>query len=158
MKLFKCLALLAAPPMAGIAVDAVEAGIYYVRQYYSGWHSHNEGHYYYRHYYYKPSPTYTGYRHHYVIYYPTRPKYYYYYNPYKKVYWGRCPVDYNGQEQYSMLAEQDRKGDLAQIPETAFPKPTATPPIPESTDGEKLDLPPDDPPASDDQGLPKTAA
>ena len=52
MKLFKCLALLAALPMAGIAVDAVEAGNYYVRQYYSGWHSHNEGHYYYRHYYY----------------------------------------------------------------------------------------------------------
>ena len=74
-----------------------------------GRHSHNEGHYYYRHYYYKPSPTYTGYRHHYVIYYPTRPKYYYYYNPYKKVYWGRCPVDYNGEEQYSMLARKIAK-------------------------------------------------
>jgi len=74
------------------------------------------------------------------------------------VYWGRCPVDYNGEEQYSMLAEKDCKSDIAQISETAFPKPTATPPIPESTDGEKLDLPPDDPPASDEQGLPKTAA
>jgi hypothetical protein len=117
------------------------------RQYYSGWSKHNAYHY--RTYYYKPSPTYYGYKHHYVVHFPTRPTHYYFYNPYKKTYWGRCPVNHGGQPVYSMLAEKDRKGSVSEIPESAFPKPGNVPPIPESTDNEPLDLPPDDLPTTE---------
>jgi hypothetical protein len=136
-------ALLAAAPFAAGGTDA-RAGDYYTRQYYSSWHRPANYNYYYRTYYYKPSPTYYGYKHHYVIYYPSRPQHYYYYNPYKKTYWGRCPSQLNGTEQYSLLAEADRKGDLDSIKESAFPNPGPMPPIPESSDGAKVDLPPDD--------------
>ena len=43
----------------------------------------------------------------------------------------------------------DRNGDINKIPESAFPKAGPMPPIPESTDGATLDLPPDDLPAAD---------
>ena len=68
----------------------------------------------------------------------------YYFNPYKRVYWGRSLTDCGGKELYSLLAEKDRKGNLDEIPETAFPKPGAMPSLPESTDGTKVDRPPDD--------------
>jgi hypothetical protein len=77
----------------------------------------------------------------------------YFYNPYKKHYWGRCPVDHGGKPVYSMLAEKDRKGDLEEIPESAFPPPGNVPPLPESTDGAGMELPPDDLPSS--ESLPK---
>jgi hypothetical protein len=137
--LFGVLAL-AAPFLA--SAEPVRAGDYYTRQYYGNWSRYQN--YYYRSYYYKPSPTYYGYKHHYVIYYPTSPNYYYYYNPYKKYYWGRCPTQLNGTAQYSLLAEADRKGDLEQIPESAFPAPGAMPKIPEAKDDATVDLPPDD--------------
>jgi hypothetical protein len=152
MKMLRCLLLLAALPLATAAPSQADAAHYSVRQYYSGWHKHPKANYHYRHYYYKPSSSYAGYRHHYVIYTPQRPKYYYYYNPYKKAYWGRCPVETAGQGQYSLLAEKDRRGDLKEIPESAFPAPAALPAIPDSTDGEALDLPPDDLPP--DSSLP----
>lgn len=131
---------------AGIAA----ANNYSPRQYYGSWSYHPTKHYHYRPYYYKPTPTYTGYKHHYVIYQPAQPRYYYYYNPYRKTYWGRCPVDHGGKEAYSHLAPEHQKGDLKDIPETAFPAPGALPPIPESdaTANVKLDLPPDDLPAA----------
>ena len=160
MKLFKCLALLAALPMAGIAVmpskpaittcgSTTRAGIATTRATITTATTITS-----------PAQTYTGYRHHYVIYYPSRPKYYYYYNPYKKSVLGSLPLLLQ-RRRASIRCSRRRKvakAIFAQIPEAAFPKPTATPPIPEATDGEKLDLPPDDPPASDEQGLPKTAA
>lgn len=122
------------------------------RQFYGGWQKHSSG-FAHRPYYFKPSPTYSGFKHHHVILHPKHPNHLYFYNPQKKQFWGRCPVNAGGKEAYSLLAEKDRSGDLAKIPEKAFPKPGEMPPIPESTDGEKLDLPPDDLPDLSD--LPK---
>jgi hypothetical protein len=144
MTFFKCLTLLCALPLLALSPSRTEAGDNPVRQYYSGWHKHPKANYHYRHYYYKPKPSHAGYKHHYVIYTPQRPKHYYYYNPYKKAYWGRCPVENNGEPLYSLLAEKDRRADLKAIPEPAFPAPAALPPIPDSSDGATLDLPPDD--------------
>jgi hypothetical protein len=121
------------------------------RQYYSGWHSHAQSHYYYRTYYFKPAADYHGYKHHYVIYSSRHPNYLYFYNPYKKLFWGRCPAHAAGQAAYSPLAEQDRKGNFDQIPESAFPPAGPMPPIPESKpdDGTRMDMPPDDLPSLD---------
>lgn len=122
------------------------------RQYYTGWSNSSYG-YYYRTYYYKPAPTYTSYSYHYVVYYPSRPTYYYYYNPYKQAYWGRSPVKNNGKDVYSMLAEEHRKGSLAEIKEEHFPKPGAMPKLPESTDNVNMEVPPGDLPTG--EKLPK---
>jgi hypothetical protein len=136
-----------------MVAPAAAADPYSARQYYSGWQSHPQQRYSYRHYYYKPSPSYSGYKHHYVIKTPKDPNHLYFYNPYKKQYWGRCPAAAAGQPLYSLLAEADRRERLDQIPSTAFPPPAALPPIPDSTDGAFLDLPPDDPSPID--GLPQ---
>lgn len=150
MKLLKSLCLAAVlAACLGISGPTTQANTYSSRQYYTGWSRHPQRTYYYRHYYYKPAATYYGYKHHYVIYYPKRPQYVYYYNPYKKVYWGRCPSSCGGTEQYSLLAEEDRKANIEDIPEKAFPKPAQMPAIPESSDGAKVDLPPDDLPAEE---------
>ena len=50
---------------------------------------------------------------------------------------------------YSLLAQEHRKGTLNEIKEEHFPKPGAMPSVPESTDGEKMDVPPNDLPASE---------
>ena len=115
------------------------------RQYYGNkWYSSGTG-YSYRHYYYKPHSGYSGYKHHYAIYYPSRPRYIYYYNPTTRVYWGRYDSVSKG---YSMLAPEARKGSLAEICESAFPRPIGMPTIPGSSDGTIMDRPPDDlPPA-----------
>jgi hypothetical protein len=134
-----------------VAVTPAEATSYYVRQYYSSWSPYRS--YYYRTYYYKPTPSYAGYQYHYAIYYPSQPRYVYYYNPYKKVYWGRAEVSECGEVKYSLLAEKDRKGSLKEIPEKAFPKAGAMPPVPESNDGVKMEVPPGDRPGNDN--LPK---
>jgi len=115
------------------------------RQYYSGWE--HGSHYSYRNYYYKPTPTYSGYKHHYVIAYPSDQKHLYYYNPYKKTHWGRCDAYGDGHASYSHLPEEYQRSSLADIPESAFPPSGKLPPIPESRDGGRLDLPPDDLPA-----------
>lgn len=124
------------------------------RQYYGPWEYNQSGKYHYRPYYYKSSASYVGYKHHYVVYQPEQDdKNYYFYNPYKKVYWGRCPSTHNGrfdgysQKQYSLLPEAARKGSLRQIPESAFPPLQLAPPIPESRERVPLDLPPDDGPS-----------
>ncbi len=149
----KALCLVCALALSVPISPVAQAGTYTVRQYYSTWRKHPQRSYHYRYYYYKPSLSYSGYRHHYAIYYPSRPRYVYFYNPYKKVYWGRCPVQTNGQPQYAMLAEKDRKANLEEIPEAAFPKPGPVPPIPEASDGVPMELPPDDLPS--DETLPK---
>ena len=156
MKLVKCLSLIGVVGWMAAVCQMAEASGYTTRQYYSGWQRNTRVNYYYRQYYYKPSASYVGYRHQYVIYFPQRPKYYYFYNAYKKVYWGRCPVETAGEGLYSTLAEGDRRADIKDIPETAFPAPAALPAMPDSTDGEKLDLPPDDLPTGDG-ALPTTA-
>jgi hypothetical protein len=145
MTLLKNLSLACTLLLAGAASVLAEGRGYSTpRQYYSGWQKNSSHGYYYRHYYYKPTSEYSGYKHHYTIYYPSRPNHYYFYNPYTKHYWGRCPVHTNGKEQYSLLAEADRKENLSEIPESAFPAPGKMPAIPESKDGAPMDLPPDD--------------
>jgi hypothetical protein len=127
---------------------------YYNRQYYSSWNYYPQTNYYYRYYYYKPYDDYCGYKYQYCIYTPDYPDYCYFYNPYKRVYWGRCPCHCNGEGQYSVLAESDRQGDLASIPSSAFPTPGPMPAIPDSKDGAKMDLPPDDLPKAPGQAAP----
>lgn len=117
------------------------------RQYYGAWQKSQRG-FHFRPYYYKPTPNFVGFRHHFVIHTPSRPKHLFFYNPRSKKFWGRCPTETNGKAAYSLLAEKDRKGDLAEIPESAFPEPGELPPVPDSSDGLLLDLPPDDLPAS----------
>ena len=107
----------------------------YGRHYYASWSYHNTNSYYYRSYYYKPTPDYSIYKYHYCVYYPTQPAYVYYYNPYARVYWGRYDLKAGG---YSLLAEKDRKEQLKDIPDSAFPKPGEMPTIPESADNEKI--------------------
>jgi hypothetical protein len=117
------------------------------RQYYSDWKQYPSGNAYYRDYYYKPTPTYAGYKHHYVVLYPSHPDRAYFYNPYKKTYWGYCPSGYSGEEQesaYSHLPAEYQKNSLAEIPDSAFPPLGKLPAIPDSKDGARLDLPPDD--------------
>ncbi len=114
------------------------------RQYYSEWKKHPTREYHYRSYYYKPRADYRGYKHHYVVHYASKPNHNYYFNPYKKQFWGRCPVEHNGNSEYSLLPTQFRKEQITDIPEDAFPPVGPLPPIPDSEDGEILDLPPDD--------------
>lgn len=108
------------------------------RQSYSSWNYYPSRSYYYSRYSYRPSPTITTYSYHYCVYIPSQPRYVYYYNPVRRVYWGRYDLKESG---YSLLAEKDRKEDLASIPETAFPKPGKMPLIPESDDGQRMDPP-----------------
>ena len=96
----------------------------------------------YRIYSYRPGPSQSGYRHHYVIHHPRYPKHCYFYNPVRRVYWGRCAVGQVGTGQYSLLAEADRKGDLNEIPESAFPAPGPMPIVPGAEDDLRLDPPP----------------
>jgi hypothetical protein len=126
----------------------VGAESYSPRQYYGPIQKHPKYNYSYRPYYYKPTPKYVGYKHQYVLYYPSKPKYAYFYNPYKKQFWGRCPANSGGKGSYSMLAPKDRKPRIEDVEEDAFPKPKEVPDVPESEDGVKMDLPPDDLPGS----------
>ena len=144
------LAGVAAAALFAVAGDA-QAG--YHRQYYTSWSYYSTTRYYYRTYYYYPTTYATTYSYHYVIYYPSQPRYVYYYNPTSQTYWGRFEYDEAGKAKgYSLLAEKDRKEKLADIPESAFPKPAAMPAIPGASDGEKMDAPPADLPPTD---LPK---
>ena len=130
------------------ATSSRAADQFHARQHFGDWHRHPSG-FHYRPYYYTPHQQFVGFKHHYVIHYKARPQHHYFYNPYKKQFWGRCPVATEGKASYSLLAEKDRGGDINKIPESAFPEPGRMPPIPESSDGATLDLPPDDLPAED---------
>jgi hypothetical protein len=133
------LRLLAGAALAVAAVVSVaQAGLYY-RQYYSDWNYYPTYGYYYSNYYYQPTSDYQGYNYHYCVYYPSSPQYVYYYNPYQHYYWGRLNVKGKPGEQYSLLAQKDRKEKLKDIPEEAFPKPGKMPPVPESKDGTPME-------------------
>lgn len=119
------------------------------RQYYSSWTYHPQKSYHYSYYYYKPYASYEGYKQHYCVYYPAQPRYVYYYNPYSQQYWGRLDCEAKGDEKYSLLAEKDRKKELKDIPETAFPKPAAMPVIPEAEDKTAMEPITDLPKATD---------
>ena len=145
--ILRCL-ILSGVLVSGLSQYCRAADQYAPRQFYGDWHSHHRG-FSYRPYYYKPYPQFVGYKHHYTIHFQARPQHHYFYNPYKKLYWGRCPVATEGKPNYSLLPEKVRSGDINKIPESAFPEPGPMPPIPESTDGAMLDLPPDDLPTAD---------
>ena len=128
------------------------------RQYYSSWRHYGDRGYYYRTYYYTENADDSddAYQYQYMIYYPSRPRYYYYYNPRSRKYWGRFDRESKGADCYSILAEKDRKTDLKEIEESAFPKPAAMPGIPGAKDGVLMEQPPKDPP-EEDKGPPKDA-
>jgi hypothetical protein len=130
-----CLILLAAASLVTtLSSDASAA----YRQRYASWSYHTTRSYYYRQYYYKPYTSYSGYDYHYCIHYPSQPRYVYYYNPVSRVYWGRYDLESKG---YSMLEEKDRKADLKEIPESAFPEPGEMPSIPGAEDDVKIERP-----------------
>ena len=128
-----------------ISSDQADAsfGYGYRRHYYTSWTYRPATSYYYSRYYYRPTIYTRTYSYHYVIRYVSRPRYYYYYNPVRRTYWGRYEFDANGKPLgYSLLKPEDRKSTLAEIPESAFPKPTQMPEVPESKDGVQMIPPP----------------
>lgn len=139
MKAKFVLAMLALGFVALATANSADAAY---RQYYSSWRYYPSQSYYYTTYYYKPAPTYPSYNYHYCVYYPSQPRYVYYYNPHARHYWGRFDCQGAPGAQYSILKPEDRKPELSQIPETAFPKPAAMPQIPEATDNASVDPPP----------------
>lgn len=124
--------------LAGLTSNNSDAGYRY-RQYYSSWSYYRTSSYHYCRYYYYPTARSTTYSYHYVIRYTSQPRYYYYYNPYTRQYWGRYDVEAKG---YSLLAEADRKEKLADIPESAFPKPGAMPVVAGTDDNLEMAVPP----------------
>jgi hypothetical protein len=154
MRLVKFLSLGAVLATCLLAASSSDARLYLRRQYYSGWSYYPSTSYYYSYYYYKPYDSYDGYSYHYCIYYPSQPRYVYYYNPYSKVYWGRFDTKGKEGEQYSLLAEKDRKKKLSDIDPKAFPKPGKMPEIPDAKDGERIEPPPKELPKGEPKDLP----
>ena len=126
-----------------VAISAPAEANYHLRQYYGSWSYHPTTNYYYCSYHYLPTVSTLTYSRHYVIYFPSRPTYRYFYNPIRRAYWGRYEVDSNGKPiGYSMLEPADRRSSLEDIPESAFPKPTKMPTIPDSSDQVRMEEPP----------------
>jgi hypothetical protein len=130
---------LASIPAARAALD--------LRQYYDTTYTYSQSNgYYYATYYYQTTVTQTTYDYHYCIYYPSQPSYVYYYNPTTQAYWGRYKLGSKGNERYSMLAQKDRRKDLKDIPESAFPEPAGMPNIPGAKDNVAMEPPPENVP------------
>jgi hypothetical protein len=85
------------------------------------------------------SPRAKEHKYHFAVYHPAHPRYVYFYNPTTKKYWGRYDLKACG---YSMLAEEDRKPTIGEIPECAFPKAGQIPP-PEAGIDESMLPPPE---------------
>jgi len=133
--------------VAVLACTVPAATAYGQRQYYdTTWAYSQNNSYYYTSYYFQPAIAQTTYSYHYCIYYPSQPQYIYYYNPSSQVYWGRYEIGSKGDKRYSMLAEKDRKKDLKDIPESAFPKPAKMPTIPGAKDDVSIEPPPENVP------------
>jgi hypothetical protein len=145
----------AAIVMAAAMFSAEPAQAQYGRQYYSSYSYYPTYGYYYTYYYYYPTVSSTTYSYHYCTYYPSRPRYVYYYNPVRRVYWGRYDLEKEG---YSLLEEKDRKENLNDIPESAFPPPGKMPNVPEATDTLQMDKPPAVPKAVPPTDAPKGEA
>jgi hypothetical protein len=133
--------------VAVLACTVPAAAAYGRRQYYdTSWSYSQNNSYYYTSYYFQPAIAQTTYSYHYCIYYPSQPQYIYYYNPSSQVYWGRYEIGSKGDKRYSLLAEKDRKKDLKDIPESAFPKPAKMPTIPGAKDDVSIEPPPENVP------------
>ena len=142
MKSMRALSLVAA--LACTVPDAAAADL---RQYYdTTWDYRPSYGYYYTTYYFQPTVVQNTYSYHYCIYYPSQPQYIYYYNPVSQVFWGRYEIGSKGDKRYSLLAEKDRKKDLKDIPDSAFPKPAEMPTIPGTKDGVSIEPPPENVP------------
>jgi hypothetical protein len=142
MKSMRALSLVAV-----LACTAPAGAASALRQYYdTTWAYSSSYSYYYTTYYYQPTVIQSTYSYHYCIYYPSQPQYIYYYNPVSQVYWGRYEIGSKGDKRYSMLAEKDRKKDLKDIPESAFPKPAKMPTIPGAKDDVAIEPPPENVP------------
>jgi hypothetical protein len=128
------------------------------RQWYNDWTYYPQFSYYYSSYYYLPSAVDKSYRHYFCLFYPAHPQYVYYFDPQAHLYLGRLDVKGDPGRQYSALAAKDRKEKLNQIPEDAFPKPGAMPPIPDSRDGTLMDPVKDLPKAKGKPTAPATTA
>ena len=122
-----------------VSLPEADAYGYGGRQYYSSWSYQPSRSYHYTRYYYQPTVTATTYHYHYCISYPSQPRYVYYYNPVSEVYWGRLDLEGKEGAQYSLLADKDRKKNLSDIPESAFPAPAALPAIPGTADNIKME-------------------
>lgn len=92
------------------------------QQSYSGWVKNDTG---YTGNYYVQKPDYSYSCH--KVYYEPQKNYIYYQNAHSGKYWGRYDVKAKG---YSLLADADKKADLKDIPESAFPKPGDMPQAP----------------------------
>ena len=131
----------------GLAYGPSAAAAFGLRQYYDSSYTYSPAYnYYYVRYYYRPTVSYTTYDYHYCIYYPSQPQYIYYYNPGTQAYWGRYEIGSKGEKQYSILAEKDRKKELKDIPESAFPEPAKMPKIPGAVDDVAMEPPPENVP------------
>jgi len=127
-----------------LATQPTTAAAQYGRQYYdTTWTYSSSNNYYYTTYYYQTTTTTTTYDYHYCVYYPSQPSYVYYYNPVRQTYWGRYEVGSKGEKRYSKLAEKDRKKDLKDIPEKAFPEVSKMPTIPDAKDEVAMAPPPE---------------
>jgi hypothetical protein len=132
--------------LAGAALSPA-AHAQYGRQYYDNSYVYSPSYnYYYVRYYYQPYVSAPSYDYHYCIYYPSTPRYVYYYNPTSQAYWGRYELGSKGEKRYSMLAEKDRKKDLKDIPEAAFPPAAEMPNIPGAKDKVAMLPPPENVP------------
>lgn len=150
MRTAKRLSLVCGLALLATAFAAAPAHAQFGRQYYGGWSYYPQYNYYYCNYYYQPYGGYNGYQYHYAIYYPSSPSYVYYYNPVQRYYWGRLDLTAKGDNKYSLLADKDRKKELKDIPDSAFPAPGKMPPIPGSKDDTAmLPLNPKDLPKTD---------
>jgi hypothetical protein len=128
----------------GTSVWVARGASGYGRQYYdTTWTYSSSYGYYYTTYYYQTYVTSTTYSYHYCIYYPSQPSYIYYYNPSTAAYWGRYEVGSKGDKRYSLLAEKDRKKEVKDIPNSAFPEAGKMPPIPGSDDKVAMEPPPE---------------
>ena len=133
--------------LALFAIHAGPATAYGQQQYYETTYTFSEtNNYYYLNYYYKTTVTQTTYDYNYCIYYPAQPNYIYYYNPVSQVYWGRYKIGSKGEKRYSILEQKDRKKDLKDIPESAFPEPAKMPRIPGAKDDVAIEPPPENVP------------
>ncbi len=131
----------------GLALSSTTARAGGYRQYYdNSWNYNTNYGYYYTNYYFRTTVTQVTYEYNYCIYYPSQPRYIYYYNPSSNVYWGRYEIGSKGDDHYSMLAPKDRKKELKDIPEDAFPKPAPMPTIPGAKDDVKMATPPENVP------------
>ena len=64
----------------------------------------------------------------------------------RQAYWGRYEIGSKGEKKYSILAEKDRKKELKDIPESAFPEPAKMPKIPGAVDDVAMEPPPENVP------------